>query len=325
LPEAPHLNLAAPAPPATMPEAPPESPPPAGERRAWLLGFALGLGGFAVLGVLLALAALLAAGPPPRTVLLLGLDVRPDEQQRGVPGHTDTIAVLALAPGRATLISFPRDLWVEIPGYGPERLNVAYPLGARSGRPADGAALLARTLATEFGLVVDHWACVDFRGFAALVDALGGVEVTVPRTIVDETYPTDDYGTRRLVIPAGRQRFDGATALAYVRTRAPDSDFGRMARQQQVLLALRAQALTPGGLLHLPRALVVWPQAVASDLSPRELAALLRTLALLSPDRLQTLVIGPELAPPAVGPGGAAILLPRKEAIRAAIAAALAP
>ncbi|HWP27967.1 MAG TPA: LCP family protein, partial [Chloroflexota bacterium] len=191
MPEAPHLNLAAPAPPATMPEAPPESPPPAGERRAWLLGFALGLGGFAVLGVLLALAALLAAGPPPRTVLLLGLDVRPDEQQRGVPGHTDTIAVLALAPGRATLISFPRDLWVEIPGYGPERLNVAYPLGARSGRPADGAALLARTLATEFGLVVDHWACVDFRGFAALVDALGGVEVTVPRTIVDETYPTD--------------------------------------------------------------------------------------------------------------------------------------
>src|SRR5205823_224677 len=204
--------------------------------------------------------------------------------------HTDTIAVLVVGPtGAATLVSFPRDLWVTIPGYGPERLNVAYPVGAQSGGPPAGAALLARTLSAEFGLAADRWARVDFRGFAAVVDAAGGVDVTVPQTIVDETYPTDDYGTRRLVIPAGRQHFDGAEALAYARTRAPDSDFGRMARQQQVLLALRQQLLSPAGFVRLPRVLATLPAAVGSDLSAREVLALLRTLATTPPDRLHTM------------------------------------
>jgi LCP family protein required for cell wall assembly len=278
-----------------------------------------------LLGAILAVGLLAVAGPPPRAILLLGVDERPDEQQRGIPGHTDTIAVLVLQPpGGATLISFPRDLWVTIPGFGEQRLNVAYPLGAQSGQPAGGPRLVERTIAAAFGLSVDRWARVDFRGFAALVDALGGVEIDVPRTLVDETYPTDDYGTRRLVIPAGRQRMDGATALAYVRTRAPDSDFGRVARQQQVLAALREQALMPSGLLRLPGALVALSGAVRSDLSPRETLALLRTLATLPRDRLHPLVIGPDLAPPARTAGGAAVLMPRADAIRQTIAAALA-
>jgi len=304
-------------------EGAPSSAPPA-ERGAWWLGYLLGL---ALLGSLAAAALIglaMLAGAPPRTVLLFGVDERPDEQQRGVPGHTDTIAVLVLgATGEATLVSFPRDLWVTIPGYGPERLNVAYPVGAQSGGPPAGAALLARTLSAGFGLATDRWARVDFRGFAAMVDAAGGVDISVPQTIVDETYPTDDYGTRRLVIPAGRQHFDGAEALAYARTRAPDSDFGRMARQQQVLVALRQQMLSPAGLVRLPRLLAALPAAVRSDLSARETLALLRTLAATPPDRLRALVIGPDLAPPSVGPGGAAILTPRTDAIRQAIVQAL--
>jgi polyisoprenyl-teichoic acid--peptidoglycan teichoic acid transferase len=312
--------------PPSEPQAAPEPPPPAppSESRAWLAGFVLGVGGLLALGALLGLVLLVAAGTPPRAVLLVGLDLRPDEQQRGLAGHTDTIAVLALAPaGGATLISFPRDLWVNIPGYGEQRLNVAYPLGAEAGQSGGGAALLARTLAAEFGLAPERWARVDFQGFADLVDALGGVEVTVPRTLVDDHYPTDDYGTRRLVIPAGRQRFDGATALAYVRTRAPDSDFGRMERQQQVLVALRERALTPDGLVRLPGALVTLSRGVASDLSPRETLALLRTLATLPRERFRALVIGPDLAPPRTGPGGAAILVPHTPAIRQALADAL--
>jgi LCP family protein required for cell wall assembly len=306
------------------PEPPPEpEPPPAppSERGSWLGGFVLGLGGLLVVGVVLALAVVVGAGAPPRTVLLFGLDLRPDEQAAGLAGHTDTIAVLALAPpGGATLVSFPRDLWVDIPGYGEQRLNVAYPLGAQGGDPADGAALLGRTLASEFGLAPERWARVDFRGFADLVDALGGVDVVVPRTLVDDHYPTEDYGTRRLVIPAGPQRFDGDAALAYVRTRAPDSDFGRIERQQQVLLALRARALTPDGLPRLPGALMALSRSVASNLSLPETLALLRTLATLPREQFRALTIGPDLAPPATGPGGAAVLMPRTAAIRQALA-----
>jgi LCP family protein required for cell wall assembly len=275
--------------------------------------------------VLVGLGLLLGFGTPPRTTLLLGVDVRPDEQRRGQVGHTDTILVLAFAPpGRATLVSFPRDLWVSIPGYGPDRLNVAFPLGAQGNQPGAGATLLARTLSAEFGLAVDRWAVVDFRGFATVVDALGGVDVDVPQTIVDDSYPTDDYGTRRLVIPAGRQHFDGAQALAYVRTRAPDSDFGRIARQQQLLLALRARALSLASVPRWPAALVALRQATTSDLSPLQFGGIVRSLVLLPPDRLQLVVVGPELAPPAVGTGGAAVLMPRTAAIRQTLADALA-
>jgi polyisoprenyl-teichoic acid--peptidoglycan teichoic acid transferase len=298
--------------------------PPRGEGGAWLSGFVLGLLGLGALAAALVVGLLMVAGAPPRAILLLGVDERPDEQQRGIPGHTDTIAVVVMQPpGGATLISFPRDLWVTIPGYGEQRLNVAYPLGAQSGEAAGGPKLLERTITAAFGLPVDRWARVDFRGFATLVDALGGVEIDVPRTLVDETYPTEDYGTRRLVIPAGRQRMDGATALAYVRTRAPDSDFGRVGRQQQLLAALREQALTPAGLLRLPGALLTLPDAVRSDLSARETLALLRTLATLPRDRLHPLVIGPDLAPPARTAGGADVLMPRTDAIRQTIAGAL--
>jgi len=331
------LRLGRPSPPPPAieePDWPPEpedeellpSPSSRDERGAWWAGFLLGVGMLGLLGALSLVALIVVAGAPPRGVLLFGLDERPDEQQRGQYGHTDTIAALLLpGDGRATLVSFPRDLWVDIPDYGPQRLNVAYPVGAQGVGPAAGAALLERTLASAFGLSLDRWVRIDFHGFVALVDALGGVDVTVPRTIVDETYPTEDYGTRRLEIAAGPHHFDGAEALAYVRTRAVDSDFGRMGRQQQVLLALREQALSPAGLVHWPAAIQVLPRVVQTNLSPIEALAVARALALLPRDGLRALVIGPELAPPAVGPGGAAILRPNTAAIRQALAEAVRP
>jgi LCP family protein required for cell wall assembly len=297
---------------------------PASAGGSWWAGFLLGLSLLLAVSAVAAIALVLAAGAPPRAVLVFGVDERPDEQQRGQYGHTDTMAALLFPrSGGAVLVSLPRDLWVDIPDYGPQRLNVAYPLGAQDGGPAAGAALLGRTLESEFGLAVNRWVRVDFQGFVALIDALGGVEIDVPRPIVDEHYPTADYGTRRLVIPAGRPRLDGEDALAYVRTRALDSDFGRMARQQQVLLALRDQALSPAGLLRLPAAALALPGVLQTNLGPAEALAAARTLAVLPREELHTLVVGPELAPPRVGPGGAAILVPRTAAIRQALADAL--
>jgi hypothetical protein len=85
-------------------------------------------------------------------------------------------------------------------------------------------------------------------------------------------------------------------------------------------VALRQQVLSPAGLVRLPSLLAALPAAVGSDLSARETLALLRTLVTTPPDRLRTAVIGPDLAPPSTGPGGAAILTPRTEAIRQTIA-----
>ena len=258
----------------------------------------LGLLGLGALAALLAVGLLAVAGAPPRAILLLGVDERPDEQQRGIPGHTDTIAVVVMRPpGGATLISFPRDLWVTIPGYGEQRLNVAYPLGAQSGEGAGGPRLVERTITAVFGLPVDRWARVDFHGFAALVDALGGVEVHVPRQIVDETYPTEDYGTRRLVIPTGGS---GWTAPRHWHTCGHRPGQRLWARRPAAASARGAAGAGADarGLARLPGALVALPGAVSSDLSPRETLALLRTLATLPRDRLRPLVDRP-------GPGAA--------------------
>ena len=92
---------------------------------------------------------------------------------------------------------------------------------------------------------------VNFDGFRQVVNSMGGVDVCVPTRLVDNAYPTDDYGIKRIDIPAGLQHFDGETALEYARSRHQDSDLGRDRRQQQVILALRQQAVQPATLLRL--------------------------------------------------------------------------
>ncbi len=90
-------------------------------------------------------------------------------------------------------------------------------------------------LRNSWGITIDYTAQVNFQGFEQLVDAINGITVDVPHTILDAEYPTDDYGYVRLLIEPGLQRMDGKTALQYARTRHADNDFGRAARQQQVL------------------------------------------------------------------------------------------
>src|SRR5438309_11914207 len=109
---------------------------------------------------------------------------------------------------------------------------------------------------------------IGLQGVRDVVDAAGGVDITVAQAIHDDTYPTDAYGYQTVDIPAGRQHMDGDIALKYARTRHQDSDFGRIARQQQVLSAVRSALLSPINWPRIPAVAFAAKQAIQTDVSP---------------------------------------------------------
>jgi LCP family protein required for cell wall assembly len=189
--------------------------------------------------------------------LLLGSDSRAglskDEQVHfgtnadiGGSNRSDTIMLIHTVPDeqKAVFLSFPRDLWTNIPGVGEGKINSAF----EGGIEHNGAQKVAATVHELTGMPIDHIMYVDLAGFQGLVDALGGVEMCVPFPMQDELTGLD--------IQSGCQHFDGFTALAYVRTRHQPCDtipdFARISRQQQFLRAVIAKLLQPSELLRLP-------------------------------------------------------------------------
>lgn len=169
-------------------------------------------------------------------ILLLGSDRRPGESWAT---RSDAVMLVRIEPSqrRVALLSLPRDLIVEIPGYGYGRINSATVYGEMN--PAIGGAELARRTVTNLlGLPIDHIVWVDFTGFTAAVDAIGGIEVELEQAIYDPAYPTMDYGITTVYFPAGKQRLDGAQALILSRTRHADSAYAREARQQMIIVAI---------------------------------------------------------------------------------------
>ncbi|MHC9294657.1 LCP family protein [Mycobacterium sp. LTG2003] len=183
------------------------------------------------------------------TWLLVGSDSRqgltPDQQAELATGgdigtgRTDTILLVHI-PGfgsdtPATMVSIPRDSYVPIPGYGEDKINAAFSLG--------GAPLLAQTVELATGLHLDHYAEIGFDGFAALVDAVGGVTMCPAEPISDPLAGID--------LPAGCQLLDGRSALGFVRTRAtPRADLDRMVNQREFMSALLHRAASPAVLLN---------------------------------------------------------------------------
>ena len=165
----------------------------------------------------------------PVNILLLGSDSR--DTSDAADGRSDTIMVLHLDADRkhAYLISFPRDMWVEIPGHGKAKINAAYAWG--------GTKLLAETINDLAGITVDHAAVIDFSGFDQLTDAVGGVTI-------DNSYAFHSHGYS---YPKGRITLSGKKALWFVRERhaLPNGDFGRAANQRKVVKALAAKLAKP--------------------------------------------------------------------------------
>lgn len=255
------------------------------------------------------------------TVLLMGVDTR-DKTLEGA-SRSDVITLVTIDPisHTAALLSIPRDLYVPIPQINfDSRINTAYFYGDYYHLPGGGPALAEQTLSYNFGIPVQRYAVIDFAGFKQIVDAVGGVDIDVPKEIVDYEYPTEDYGIETLVIPAGRVHMDGNLALKYVRTRHADSDFGRLQRQQQVMLAIRDKALSIGNLGAVPETLHALGDSLRTDFTLPEILTLAKKWAAIPRENIRQYRIDETMITPWVTPQGGQVLLPNREAIATVVA-----
>lgn len=177
----------------------------------------------------------------PFNVLLLGSD--DDSKFASDAVLTQSMILIRVIPAekRAIMLSIPRDLWVPIAGHGMAKIDTAYQDG--------GASLAVSTVESNFKVKVDDYVWIGLKGLVSLIDRFGGVDINVTNPVMDDFYPADiyggnPYGYSRVAVLPGNQHLDGVHALEYVRSRHGDlrGDFGRSARQQQVLLALKAQS-----------------------------------------------------------------------------------
>jgi LCP family protein required for cell wall assembly len=203
---------------------------------------------------------------PAFNLLLLGSDDDEKPQFRNaVLTQTDIVVRVDLAHHKITMVSIPRDMYVQT-DYG----ACCVKLDEVSGDEIDGAtdplnaklhgfAHTAATIEADFGIPINAFAWVGLEGFIKVIDTVGGVDVDVLHPIVDDWYPkdinnkNDPFAYQRLYIPAGPQHLDGKTALEYVRSRHQDltGDFGRSQRQQSVLTALKKKLDNPAILGQL--------------------------------------------------------------------------
>jgi LCP family protein required for cell wall assembly len=223
------------------------------------------------------------------TVLLLGIDRRPGET---FPARTDAIMVARIEPRqqRVALLSLPRDLMVEIPGYGQARINAANVYGEQSGQAGGGIELTRRTVSRLLDIPIDYVAEVNFQGFIGAIDAIGGVTIDVEHELYDPSYPTMDYGYTVAHFEAGVQHMDGERALMYSRVRHMDSDFERMHRQQAVMLAVLErvrQQNTAQQVQSIADITTALRDYIQTDMPPERMVGLAWKLRTMQPDMVE--------------------------------------
>lgn len=200
-------------------------------------------------------------------ILLMGIDQRAGETGEF---NTDTMMVFSVDPVRKSvgMLSIPRDLWVEIPGFQPSRINTANRLGELNQYPGGGAALAARTVTENLGIKIDKYVLINFDVFTTLVDLIApnGIEVCPTEEIDDPNYPDAGYGFIHVHFDAGCQRLDAEHLLQYARTRhTENSDFDRAARQQEVIKSALREVVSAGGIVNfLGQAPRLWDELSGS-------------------------------------------------------------
>jgi LCP family protein required for cell wall assembly len=218
-------------------------------------------------------------GLPPMTILAIGTDQRSDEYKYG---RADAIRLVRIdyIARRVSVLEFPRDLWVKIPEIEDhlkqdhDKLNTAYFYGNPGlhywDHPSQGPGLLARTLELNFGAKVDHYVAVNMNVFVDLVDALGGIDITLPEEVDGRT-----AGDRseRLYFPAGDLHLTGEQALTLGRIRNV-SVFTRAKHQNLVMCAVRKKMENLEAIDKAPGIIAAFQNRIQTDLTPAQIGQL---------------------------------------------------
>lgn len=239
------------------------------------------------------------ATPPRINILLTGIDSDVNRSH----ALNDTILVASLDPttGDLAMVSFPRDLSrLPTPGGKPYmgKINSLMPYADKRPKeyPEGGIAALAKEVGYLLGVPVDYYASVDLEGFRKLIDRVGGVTVNVQTAINDPGYGGwDTPGKIGFKISTGKHTLDGETALAFVRSRKSlgDSDFGRAARQQQLLVALQRKLVDPAMLPNLPGLLQDATKTLKTNFPPDRISEVLALARKTDEKAIQKYVLGP--------------------------------
>jgi LCP family protein required for cell wall assembly len=252
------------------------------------------------------------------TILIMGVDYRDWLEGAGAP-RSDTMMLVSLDPitNQASLMSIPRDLWVEIPGFGYNRINTAYRFGESAHLPGGGPALAMQTVEKWFGVPIGYYAVIDFHTFEDMIDEIGGIDV-----VVEERIKISAIDRHQRWLEPGPQHLDGPDALAYARVRKnAGGDFGRADRQQQVVVAVLNRLVSldmlPSLIQKAPRLYQELSEGVRTNLSLEQMVQLAWSAIKLDSDDIHRGVIGP---PKMVGfytrPDGAQVLRAVPDAIR---------
>lgn len=234
-------------------------------------------------------------------ILLLGSDQRPNTGGF----RTDTIILLTLNPaqGTANLTSFPRDLYVYIPGWTINRINTAFAIG--------GFESLATTFEYNFGVRPDYYILINFWSFVDVINSLGGIDVEIGRSLCDHR---NQYGT--YCVTEGTTHMDGETALWYVRSRYTSNDFDRGRRQQEVIRAGFKKLLSLDGITRAPELFEIYQQNVTTNISFDVVTSMLPLASRLGGNELiNHYFIGPQQVYDYVTYSGAFVLIPIREAV----------
>ena len=242
------------------------------------------------------------------TILLMGSDQRPGAQDF----RTDTMVLVALKPdGSVSLVSFPRDLWIYLPGKFMERINTSQEYG--------GFALTQSTFQYNFGFTPQSYVLTNFSGFRSIIDSLGGIDVQVGQTFSDAR---DGYPKGYTVHP-GLVHMDSETALWYIRARKTTSDLDRLRRGQEVILAIGKKLLSLNALTRIPQLYAGFRSAIVTDMTLQDVVTLLPILQAVDPGKIQRYAISTDQVTSYTTSGGASVLLPIPDAIRQVLIQAL--
>ncbi|HSB65216.1 MAG TPA: LCP family protein, partial [Anaerolineales bacterium] len=234
-------------------------------------------------------------------ILLLGSDQRPNDGGF----RTDTIQLLTINPneGSVKITSFPRDLYVYIPGYTVQRINTAMGWGRFEA--------LALTMEYNFGVHPDYYVLTNFWSFKEVVDSIGGISVYASRDMCDQRDGYESY-----CVYQGYTWMDGDTALWYVRARHTAGDIDRGRRQQEALQAIFAQLLDFNGLVRAPELYEIYKNNVTTNLDFSVLSSLLPIAShLADTQELGRYSIGDAQVYDWTNTNGAMVLVPVREAV----------